>query len=117
MIIFVVIKRIKQRCFYFKENLVFIGVGVDVIGVLKLNFVVCVVRVVLLNENRLVEDVFVIGWDGVLKLNFFGLDIEKVNFIVELVVVVFAELKVNLFVGVLVFLKLNLFVILNFKWG
>lgn len=117
MITSVATKRIKQRCSYPKENLVPTGAGVDATGVPKLNPVVCVARAVLLNENRPVEDVLVTGWDGVPKLNPPGPDIEKVNPTAELVVVVFAESKVNPPVGVSVPLKLNLLVTPNPKWG
>lgn len=94
----------------FKEKSDFFAVGVVV---LKLNFVVCVVGVWVVSEKRLVVGVFVVGWVGVLKLNSLLLDVEKENLVVGVVVVVFVVLNVNSFVGVLVFSKLNSFMVLD----
>lgn len=87
-----------------KENPVPPGAGVVVP---KLNPEVCVAGVWVGSENRLVEAVLAVGWEGAPKLNPPVPDVEKENPVAGVVVAVFAVPNVNPPVGAPVPPKLN----------
>lgn len=73
----------------------------------KLNPEVCVAGVWVVSENRLVEGVLAVGWEGAPKLNPPVPDVEKENPVAGVVVAVFAVPNVNPPVGAPVPPKLN----------